>query len=498
MRCLSEAETACVIPISPPCMYLPSHSIRVHPTIHAGRFCVERNLVCSFESSPNKRRSTSAGSTEASERDIKSTGHNTRSQLVEDPHGGDWQHLVHSRVTYPLQRGPQEPSITAYQESYTSDSVFANQGHLVLPPLHPSLLDPDIPSPTIKQRSYQAANQYPSFQLSPTSGLGHQAAAEKIESLETLQDQTAHFLGLASEQDTYLLSSFRSNILNETSYIDTKIRQVYPGNQLTGQPPLHFTIISNKFPEHDQRAKDRASDCIESYAGVYSETLIRLYFRFVHPKFPVLSKARFLTQYAENRLKISPALRGAVYGLAIAFWERDDALKDSFPIDQAKLLDYARSSLDKELDSPKLATLQACLLVLHEQPQPTGTTESPRVWALACQATACAQSLGLYRDPTQWTIEHWEKGLRKKLWWATYFTDKFSSICHGNPSHILDGDFDTSDLVMEDLSSDEDVTFLPCWHLVEDHDRKLNTHGALHFLETVKLAKLLSGVLKHS
>jgi hypothetical protein len=43
------------------------------------------------------------------------------------------------------------------------------------------------------------------------------------------------------------------------------------------------------------------------------------------------------------------------------------------------------------------------------------------------------------------------------LWWATFVTDVWSSVCHGNPSHIYPGSFTTSPLAMDDLTLDEDV-----------------------------------------
>jgi hypothetical protein len=51
----------------------------------------------------------------------------------------------------------------------------------------------------------------------------------------------------------------------------------------------------------------------------------------------------------------------------------------------------------------------------------------------------------------------WEKRLRRKLWWATYAADIWTSIGHGNTPHIAPGSYDTSDLDMGDLATDEDV-----------------------------------------
>ena len=315
------------------------------------------------------------------------------------------------------------------------------------------------------------------------------------DSLEDGTDLTAHFIGLSGEQDTDMLASIRYNVLNESKFVDFNFRQVRSGDILQGSPPIHFSILNDSFPEREQQAKRIASDAIELLVSGYEDVLLRLYFQFIHPKFPVLSKARVLKQWAIDRLGIPASLRGAIYGLASAFWDQEAALQEVPPISQAELFEHAHAALHRELDSPKLSTLQACLLVLHEQPEANGTTESPRIWAYSCQATACAQSLGLHQDPTSWRLPLWERRLRKKLWWATYFTDKWTSICHGNTPHIPENSFDTSDLTIEDVASDEEVAGLPGCDLINANNRRFEEQDAARFIELVNISKVLSNVL---
>jgi hypothetical protein len=314
-------------------------------------------------------------------------------------------------------------------------------------------------------------------------------------SLELGRNNTAHFIGLSGEQDTDLLSSIRYNVLNETKFIDFNIRRVYAGDTTTGDPPIHFSILNDAFPERDQRVKRNASDAIEAHARANGDALLRLYFRFVHPVLPVLSKAGTLMAYAADKLSIPASLRGVIYGLACAFWTQDPSLKDTPPIAQADFFEHAHAALNRELDSPKLSTLQTCLLILHEQPDVSGTTESPRIWVLACQATACAQSLGLHQDPSSWKLPLWEKRLRKRLWWITYVHDIWTSICHGNTPHLQQESFDTTELSMADLASDEHVVGLPGCHLLEGADQDFQPQNAARFMEILKLTTLLSRVL---
>jgi len=325
--------------------------------------------------------------------------------------------------------------------------------------------------------------------------LDSQIQTRKKHSLEHGKNLTAHFVGLSGEQDTNLFASIRYNVLNETKFIDFNIRQVYEGDVTAGTPPIHFSILHGVFLERDQKAKRVASDAIEAHVGRHGGALLRLYCRFVHPILPILSKVGILISYSTDKFSIPASLRGAIYGLACAFWSQDPSLKYVPAISQAELFEHTHTALNRELDSPKLSTLQACLLVLHEQPDAGGTTESPRIWAYACQATACAQSLGLRQEPTLWKLPMWEKRLRRKLWWATYAADIWTSICHGNTPHIAPGSYDTSDLDMGDLATDEDVAGLTGEYLLEEQDRTFNQGIAVRFLEVIKLTKVLGAVL---
>jgi hypothetical protein len=318
-----------------------------------------------------------------------------------------------------------------------------------------------------------------------------------FQTLEDGMNLTAHSIGLSGEQDTDLLASFRSSTLNETDRVDINVIQVFEGDTAKAMPAVHFSLIHDEFPIYDERAKQRASDAIESMVEGYRDALVRLYFRFVHPVFPILSKGRFLRMFTEDRLKISPGLRGSIYGLAQPYWAYDTSLPSTSPFTQVELFEQVNASLQRELDAPNLSNLQACLLVLHEQPAPNGTTETPRMWTLTGQAVACAQMIGLHRDPSLWNLAAWEKSLRKKLWWATYMADKWSSIAHGNPPHIHSSTFDTTEVDFGDLASDEDVD--PLYHrLLHQDDHVYNITTGARFIEHVKLTRIMNELLETS
>lgn len=444
-----------------------------------GRFCASRGKECTFASSPTQRIR-------------KPTGPKSKNKELSPVNGVH----VNRQSTNSRTVEPQQDQRTPQPERRTRESQVALQSLTDVPP--------DSHSSTHVDDSGYSSN--PNLSLTPTHQDQRIHSNNKIiqsdissgNTLDGTKGLTAHFLGPSSDQDAHLLSSFRSNILNETRYVDVNIRQVFPEQTTTDLPPVHFNVVHDLFPERDNRMKEIASEKIEAFVAPHTDVLVRLYFNFIHPAFPVLSKNRFLREHCQNRLRIPASLRGLIYGLACPFWDRDKTLR-SFPsLDQGEIFEHAHTALNRELDSPKLSTLQSCLLILHENPPLTGTTESPRNWTLACQATSCAQSLGLHSDPSLWDIPDWEKRLRKKLWWAAFVTDKFASLGYGSPSHIPRESFNTGDLTLEDILCGEDVTSSSHGYTLLERDRSPNQASALNFLETVRLAKQLSVLLDYS
>lgn len=442
-------------------------------------------MQCTFASQPRPRRREDvapSGQSETSNENASPT-----EQIAPEPH--DKVSPQASRFPVPAVRPDSDDPFSSSPNISTEPSASKSYSRQYLS-LQQLTSGAEIPSPTNAIVPGHLQSQ------DPRQDHGYEWDQARLRhSLERGRNLTAHFVGISGEQDTNLFASIRYNVLNETKFIDFNIRQVYEGDADQGKPPIHFSILHDFFPDRDQRAKQLASDAIEAHIQGHGDALLRLYFRFVHPIFPVLSKAHILHTYATDKLSIPASLRGVIYGLGCALWTQDPILKHLPPISQPELFEHAHAALNRELDSPKLATLQACLLILHEQPDASGATESPKIWTLSCQATGCAQSLGLHQDPSDWKLPLWEKRLRKKLWWMTYVTDLWTSICHGQTPHIVGGTFDTSDLDMDDLMSDEDVAGLSGEELLAERDRSFDHDSATRFLELIKMTKLLGEIV---
>lgn len=330
-----------------------------------------------------------------------------------------------------------------------------------------------------------------------SSGVSPQGlpATDKITyTLEDMRNRTAHSMGLAAEQDTHLLDAFRSVIMSEHEEVDANVLQVYNGGSHPNDPPVHFLMLEDEFPDHTKQATLAASDAIESLVWPHGLTLVRLFFRHVHPVYPVVSKYRFLRQYAAEKKDIPASLRGAVYALALPFWGSDGSRSEPCPFLQHEVVCHAHIALRRELEAPNLYKLQASLLLLHMRPPDVDSVETPSTWILTSQITACAQMIGLHQDPEKWSIAPWEKRLRKRLWWASYVADCWSAVCHGNPPHIGPTSFNTALLEMSDLRSDEDVPD-DLSHLIDPDDASFHISEGARFLETVNIARILREIL---
>lgn len=309
----------------------------------------------------------------------------------------------------------------------------------------------------------------------------------RIHTLEDNINKTATFMGPTAEQDTYVLDLFRYMIITEKDEIDADYLQVSTGSREQKQPPVHFLLLENETPPHVCKIKDDASEAIENVVYPHAETLVRLYFKHVHPVLPVVSKVRFLRSFALNKTRIPPSLRGAVYMLACAFWGREPSQQMPCPMQQHELHRAAESSLAVELHNPNLANLQACLLLLHVAPAWTDTISSPTLAVSASRALSCAQTSGLHKNCDDWNIEDWEKKLRRRLWWATYNTDCWASLCQGNPPNVSSTSYSTSQLELEDMRFDEDVPN-DLQHLVDPENVSFAIAAASRFLETTRLS----------
>ena len=221
-------------------------------------------------------------------------------------------------------------------------------------------------------------------------------------------------------------------------------------------------------------------DAIENIVAPHGPALLELYFRIIHPNFPILQKTVFYEKYNRSHREFSPPILAAVYILAINWWDHSEELIKSPKPDVLELERLARVTLADAMYRPKLSTVQAGLLLSQ---RPEGDQ-----WAPTAQLVAIGQELGLHLDCTNWKIPPWERGLRKRLAWALYMQDKWGSLVHGRPSHVFasnwgvlplsEGDF--PDVEFDETDSEETAEY---------------ERGRLLFTQMIILSQILGEVL---
>ncbi|KAL4729297.1 Fungal specific transcription factor [Fusarium chlamydosporum] len=231
-------------------------------------------------------------------------------------------------------------------------------------------------------------------------------------------------------------------------------------------------------PGHEHVTQD--ADHVESIVAPHGRRLIDLYFRVVHPGFPIIQKHVFMEKYERSYREFSPPLLAAVYILAINWWDQSEELAGKPRPNVKELESLVRATLDEATFRPKLSTIQAGLLLSQ---RPEGDQ-----WAPTAQLVALGHELGLHLDCTHWKIPPWEKGLRKRLAWALYMQDKWGALVHGRPSHIFATNWGVQPLTSNDFPDVE-------WD-ENDPEEKLDIEkGRVLFTRVVQLSEILSEIL---
>lgn len=286
------------------------------------------------------------------------------------------------------------------------------------------------------------------------------------------QNRHSRFIGSTSEYEQLLLELYQEEEKADIALSMSTLRTVDTVDTAFILSPDAAT------QNHQDDIPDL--DAIETLVAPHGQALIHLYFRIVHPSFPVLHKKVFLEKYERTHREFSPPLLAAVYLLALNWWSYSSELALLPKPDVSRLEKLALRTMGNIVHRPKLSTIQAGLLLLQ---RPEGD-----FWALTSQLVGLGQELGLHLDCTQWRIPSWERGLRKRLAWALFMQDKWGSLVHGRPSHINPTDWEVHPLEDDDFpenAADEDD---------EDGSTEVEK-GRILFCEMIKLTEILARIL---
>ncbi|KDQ63123.1 hypothetical protein JAAARDRAFT_367704 [Jaapia argillacea MUCL 33604] len=211
-----------------------------------------------------------------------------------------------------------------------------------------------------------------------------------------------------------------------------------------------------------------------------ADKLIKLYFTYVHPLFPVVNKSAFLGGYESGRQSgdfenasgslsgpersqtITKLLLMAIFSISARYIERDPSVPSDPGSVGCGYLCYARDILNKSYHHSRPSTCQA-LLLLGVREMGVGSFEAG--WLYVGMGVRMAVDLGLNRDSDKWEYNgldlftESEKQLRKQIWWCGCLADKYSSLFLGRPGMVNENDFDTT--LPQIVQSEDDDLWQP-------------------------------------
>lgn len=312
--------------------------------------------------------------------------------------------------------------------------------------------------------------------------------------------RSTFYLGPSSIYDSLLVSQMKLNGIDQLRLSDeVLLRKVDPNS--------HFLLREDYTQELFIQANQDIEDA-EKIVKPYGPTLIDMYFKYIHSFYPILHKKVFLEKYERGYKEVSAPLLSAVYLLAIELWDKESKLIDSPKPDVAALYKIAKSTFTEVLERPKLTAVQAGLLLLQcNSSVPNAEKGYNRKWVLCSQVVSLMEELGLGIDCSSWKLPKWEKGLRRRLAWATFFQDKWISLIESRPTHLIPGiNWLVKDLLHEDFLEGSNSSGTPKASNFMRHSpaSSINSDfqnddrseiGKLFFMQIVKLASILSEIL---
>lgn len=292
------------------------------------------------------------------------------------------------------------------------------------------------------------------------------------ETLSLQRHRHCKYLGQTTALDASLIGLGNFNDKNETESRVGTLRQVTGSEYFNTHADADVQI-----PDDEARALAE----IEHVVGPHGPALIDIYFRNVHPSYPIIQRRAFLDRHQHGDRQFNPPLLAAMYLLALAWWDQDPAVSSHPKPDPEKLEYIAITSLTISMQRPKISAVQAGLLLLQ---RPKSST-----WTLTVQLVALGQDIGLHLDCSDWSIPRWEILLRKRLAWALYMQDKWSAVMHGRPSHINAADWNVSPPTEDDFDESIDSNPTPSEEL-ESQALK----GRVVFMQMIALTNIMAEV----
>jgi hypothetical protein len=317
------------------------------------------------------------------------------------------------------------------------------------------------------------------------------------------QTTASVWVGDSGEADPYLCRRYRNWVDDVCLISKITYRRIPVETNGQSEQPIVFmehddSLNDKGEPRLDQAAIDAArEEVMEMIPEEMGVRLVGLFFKFVYPYFPVLSRTQMLSSgdlpAALRQLPLS--LLAALYATSLPFLLYDDILATTIshsPPSVSRLYRISWMAITQEIHTPRLGTLQACLLLLQRAPTNRYVMDTPFQWSLVAWTTSLSNLLGMCKSCVNWSgMSAWERRLRTRLWWATYVMDKWCTLGAGMPSYIREEDYDVPLPTLSPATKEGDVSPSPSG----DGDDPLGLRRVpSHFYHLVHLTTIVSDI----
>lgn len=177
-----------------------------------------------------------------------------------------------------------------------------------------------------------------------------------------------------------------------------------------------------------------------------TDVLIELYFRVVHPSYPIVDSAAFLG-HCRNEQVLDPLLLAAVCLLGSEYWQEPAPAKNFARPDFAGLVRFMNGLQFDSNRRRSLETLQAGLLLLQLPERQT--------WEDVVRVVEEGYELGVYSESAAADTMSMKSVLSRRVAWACYIQDKWGALMYGQNCLLEPASWNVRPLTSKDL---EDAT----------------------------------------
>ena len=202
--------------------------------------------------------------------------------------------------------------------------------------------------------------------------------------------------------------------------------------------PRYLKPLPSGLPESDVEYL-RSKGVLSSPSPSIQMELWDIYFRVIHPSFPILDVEQILQSInPEKDGQISLLLFHCINLVARLFLDLHETYyrkRESLRF----MFEKARVLYDFNLETDKVVLLQSALLMTF-YPHPLNSPKGSAHWL--AQAVSIAYTIDLHRDPMDGVLTARQKSVRKQLWWSLYIRERTIVLDIGLPWMIDENDYD--------------------------------------------------------